>query len=172
MLTLSDLAAKILMVLAVIGIITGGYFYIKHKGATEQHETDMAELKSRNEAEKMQSDLLLEKARSEVAATKAKYDQIYIGVLKSASQNIKVSESQRDAAISELLKLRQGVAAKVSSSYAKGREANISQGGIGGTGSSCQEISTAEIEARVETSRLADLSLVCTGFVREVADVR
>ncbi|WP_196299632.1 hypothetical protein, partial [Streptococcus pneumoniae] len=83
----------------------------------------------------------------------------YIGVLKSASQNIKVSESQRDAAVSELLKLRQGVAAKSSNSNTKGREANVSEGSIGGTGNTCQEVSVAEVEARVEVSRLADLCL-------------
>ncbi len=173
---LASIAAKygiqILVALALIGGIVGGYFYIKHTGATEQHAEDMRKLEERNKNEQIQSDILLAEARSEVAAIKAKHDQIYIGVLTSASQTIKTTQSERDAAISELLKLRQRATATTSNINSESGKAGVSEGGIGGTGDVVCEVSTAEIEQRLEISRMAELSLLATGYIREVSTIK
>jgi hypothetical protein len=173
---LASIAAKyglqILGVLALIGVIVGGYFYIKHTGATEQHEKDMRELNERNQIEQKQADKLLADTRAENAAIKAKNDEIYIGVLTNASQTIKTTQFERDAAISELRKLRQRTTAAQSNNSASSGKTGISEGGIGGTGVTCDEISTAEIDERLGISRLADLALLASGFIRQVADVK
>jgi len=176
MLSMSELVAKygmqLLGILALIGVVTGGYFYIKHIGATEQHETDMSDLKKRNDAEKKESDLVLSKALEDNAKLKEAHEKSYIGILTNASQTIKVTQSQRDAATNELLKLKQRVGSKESSSSTKGREASISKGGIGGTGTACSEVSDQELEYRLEVSRLSTLCLLGAGFIREYAEVK
>ena len=173
---LASIAAKygmqILVALALIGGIVGGYFYIKHTGATEQHAEDMRKLEERNKNEHKQSDILLAKARAEVAAIKAKHDQIYIGVLTSASQTIKTTQSERDAAVSELLKLRQRITAAPSNRNTESRKAGISESGAGRTGAIGCEVSLEEIEARLEISRMAELSLLASGFIRQVATAK
>lgn len=163
---------RVLGVLALIGVTVGGYYYIKHTGATEQHEKDIQEITKRNQIEQKQSDKLLEDARAEVAAIKAKHDQIYIGVLTSASQTIKTTQSERDAAVSELRKLRQRATATTSNINAESGKARVSEGGIGGTGDVGCEVSTAEIEQRLEISRMAELSLLATGYIREVSIIK
>ena len=96
---LASIAAKyglqILGALALIGVIVGGYYYIKHTGAAEQHAEDMQKLEKRNKIEQKQSDILLAQARAEVAAIEAKNQEIYIGVLTNASQTIKVHFTPR-----------------------------------------------------------------------------
>lgn len=156
----------------MIGVIVGGYYYIKHTGATEQHEKDMRKLNERNQVEQKQADKLLASARAENAAIKAKNQEIYIGVLTNASQTIKTTQHQRDAALSELLKLRQRVATTTSNHSASSGEARISEGGIGGTGIVSCEVSPAEIEQRLEISRMSDLALLVSGFIRQVAVVK
>lgn len=163
---------QILGILALIGVIVGGYYYIKHTGATEQHEKDMRQLEERNQIEKEQSDILLAEAAAENAALKAKHDQIYIGVLTHASETIKTTQYQRDAASGELRKLRQRTAATQSNNSTSSREAGISQSGIGGTGSVICEVSPEEIEQRLEIDRMAELSLITSGFIRQVAVVK
>lgn len=163
---------QILGVLALIGVIVGGYYYIKHTGATEQHEEDMRQLKERNEIEKEQSDILLAEATAKNAALKAKHDQIYIGVLTHASETIKTTQYQRDAAASELRKLRQRIATTQSNNSSSSRETGISESGIGGTGSVICEISPEEVEQRVEVARMAELSSIASGFIRQVAVVK
>ena len=163
---------KIIAVLVLIAAIVGGYFYIKHTGAIEQHAEDMQKLEKRNKDEQKQSDILLAQARAENTATKAKHDQIYIGVLTSASETIKTTQFERDAAISELRKLRQRAATTTSNSNTEGGKANIPQASSGRAGNTCQEISTAEVEQRIEISRMAELALLAAGFIRGVADVK
>ena len=173
---LAGIAAKygmqILGVLALIGVIVGGYYYIKHTGATEQHEKDMRKLNERNQIEQKQADKLLADARAENSAIKAKNQEIYIGVLTNASQTIKATQSQRDAAVSELRKLRQRVATTASNNSAGSGETRISEGGIGGAGIISCEVSSTEIEQRLEISRLAELALLASGFIRQVAIVK
>jgi len=173
---LAGIAAKygmqILGVLALIGVIVGGYYYIKHTGATEQHEKDMRQLEERNQIEKEQSDILLAEATAENAALKAKHEQIYIGVLTHASETIKTTQHQRDAAASELRKLRQRATAAQSNNSSGSREAGVSKSGIGGTGSVICEVSPEEIEQRLEVARMAELSLIASGFIRQVAVVK
>ena len=173
---LASIAAKygmqILGVLALIGVIVGGYYYIKHTGATEQHEEDMRQLQERNQNEKEQSDILLAEATAENAALKAKHDQIYIGVLTHASETIKTTEHQRDAAASELRKLRQRTTAAKSNNSTGSRETGISKSGMGGTGSVICEVSPEEIEQRLEIARMAELSSIASGFIRQVAVVK
>jgi len=173
---LASIAAKygmqILGILALIGVIVGGYYYIKHTGATEQHEKDMRQLEERNQIEKEQSDILLAEARAENAALKAKHEKIYIGVLTHASETIKTTQHQRDAAASELRKLRQRTTATQGNNSTGSREAGISQSGIGGTGAIICEVSPEEIEQRLEVARMAELSLIASGFIRQVAVVK
>jgi len=173
---LASIAAKygmqILGVLALIGVIVGGYYYIKHTGATEQHEEDMRQLEERNQIEKKQSDILLAEARAENAALKAKHEKIYIGVLTHASETIKTTQYQRDAASSELRKLRQRTATEKSNNSTGSREAGIPNSGIGGTGAIICEVSPEEIEQRLEVARMAELSLLASGFIRQVAVVK
>ena len=173
---LASIAAKyglqILGVLALIGVIVGGYYYVKHTGSVEQYEKDMRKLEQRNQIEQRQSDKLLAQARADNAATEAKNEQIYIGVLTNASQTIKITQYQRDAAVSELRKLRQRTSATKNNDSSTGREAGISEGGIGGTGIVSCEVSPAEIEQRLEISRMAELALLASGFIRHVAVVK
>ena len=163
---------KILAALAIIGVVTGGYLYIKHIGATEQHAEDMQKLDKRNKDERKQSDILLAQVRSENADLKAKHDQIYIGVLTHASETIKTTQHQRDDAASELRKLRQRTSATKSNNSTGSREPGISQSGIGGTGGVICEVSPEEIEQRLEVARMAELSLIASGFIRQVAVVK
>lgn len=163
---------QILGALALIGVIVGGYYYIKHMGAAEQHAEDMHKLEKRNKNEQNQSDILLAQARADNAAIKAKNDETYIGILTNASQTIKITQFERDAAVSELLKLRQRVTTTASNNNTESGKANISETGVGRTRDDCEEISTAEIEARLEISRMAELSLLASGFIRQVADVK
>lgn len=163
---------QILGVLALIGVIVGGYYYIKHTGATEQHEKDMRQLEERNQIEKEQSDILLAEATAKNTALKAKHDQIYIGVLTHASETIKTTQYQRDAAASELRKLRQRTSAAKSNNSTGSRETRISESGVGGTGAIVCEVSPGEIEQRLEVARMAELSFIASGFIRQVAVVK
>jgi len=173
---LASIAAKygmqILGAMALIGVIVGGYYYIKHTGATEQHEKDMRQLEERNQIEKKQSDILLAEARAENAALKAKHNEIYRGILTHASETIKFTKYQSDSAASELRKLRQRTAATESNNSASSRETGVSKSGIGGTGSAICEVSPEEIEQRLEVARMAELSLIASGFIRQVAVVK
>jgi len=169
---LAKYGTKLLAILILIASLVAGYYYIKHTGATEQHEEDMREFQKRNEIEKEESNILLAEARAENAALKAKHEQIYIGVLTHASETIKTTQHQRDAAASELRKLRQRTSAAQSNNSSSSRETGISKSGIGGTGSVICEVSPEEIEQRVEIDRLAELSSIASGFIRQVAVVK
>jgi len=169
---LAKYGTKLLAILILIASLVAGYYYIKHTGATEQHEEDMREFQKRNEIEKEQSDILLAEARAENAALKAKHEQIYIGVLTHASETIKTTQYQRDAAASELRKLRQRTTATQGNNSTGSRETGIPNSGIGGTGSVICEVSPEEIEQRLEIARMAELSSIASGFIRQVAVVK
>ena len=169
---LAKYGTKLLAILILIASLVAGYYYIKHTGATEQHEEDMREFQKRNQIEKEQSDILLAEARAENTALKAKHNEIYRGILTHASETIKNTQHQRDAAASELRKLRQRAATTQGNNSSSGREARVSETDIGGTGAIVCEVSPEEIEQRLEVARMAELSLIASGFIRQVAVVK
>jgi len=165
---LAKYAIQLLGVLAIVGVITGGYYYIKHKGASEQHETDMMKLADRNAKESAESVRLLEEAAEENARLKEEHVNQYVGILTNATNTTNAVINQRDAAIAKLRE-RQRIAYTKGNNNTKIRESNIPETDIGTDGRTGEETRLAE---KYEVAELAELCLVAGGFIRQVAEVK
>ena len=165
---LAKYAMQLLGVLAIIGVVTGGYYYIKHKGAEEQHDKDMTELADRNAKESAESVKLLEEAAEENAKLKEEHVNNYVGILTNATNTTNTIIAQRDAAIAKL-RDRQRTASTKSDNNTESREADLSKADVRENGRASEEIRITE---EYEVAELAELCLVAGGFIRNVAEVK
>ena len=165
---LAKYAMQLLGVLAIIGVVTGGYYYIKHKGAEEQHDKDMTELADRNAKESAESVKLLEEAAEENARLKEEHVNNYVGILTNATNTTNTIIANHNAELAKLRE-RQRIASKKSDNSAEIRKADISKADIGEDGRASEE---ARIADNYEVAELAELCLVAGGFISQVAEVK
>jgi len=165
---LAKYAMQLLGVLAIIGVVTGGYYYIKHKGAEEQHDKDMTKLADRNAKESAESIKLLEEAAAENARLKEEHVNNYVGILTNATNTTNTIINQRDAALTKLRE-RQRIASKKSDNGSEIREGDIPETDARADGRNSEEVRIAE---KYEVAELAELCLVAGGFIRQNAEVK
>jgi len=165
---LAKYAMQLLGVLAIVGVVTGGYYYIKHKGAEEQHETDMIKLSDRNAKESAESLKLLEEAAEENARLKEEHVNNYVGILTNATNTTNTIIANHNAELAKL-RDRQRIASQKGNNYTKIRETNVPETNSGANGGISEEARLAE---RYEVAELAELCLVAGGFIRQVAEVK
>ena len=165
---LAKYAMQLLGVLAIVGVITGGYYYIKHKGASEQHETDMMKLADRNAKESAESVRLLEEAAEENARLKEEHVNQYVGILTNATNTTNTIIANHNAELAKLRE-RQRIAYTKGNNNTKIRESNIPETNSGANGGISEEARLAE---RYDVAELAELCLVAGGFIRQVAEVK
>ena len=165
---LEKYAMQLLGVLAIIGVVTGGYYYIKHKGAEEQHDKDMAKLADRNAKESAESIKLLEEAAEENARLKEEHVNNYVGILTNATNTTNTIIAQRDAAITKL-RDRERIAGAKSDNNTEIRKTDLSKADSGPDGGIGEEVRITE---RYEVAELSELCLVAGGFIRQNAEVK
>ena len=165
---LAKYAMQLLGVLAIIGVVTGGYYYIKHKGAEEQHDKDMTELADRNAKESAESVKLLEEAAEENAKLKEEHVNNYVGILTNATNTTNTIIANHNAELAKLRE-RQRIASKKSDNNTESREADLSKADVRENGRASEEIRITE---EYEVVELSEKCLGAAGFIRQNAEVK
>ncbi len=159
---------QLLGVLAIMGVVTGGYYYIKHKGAVEQSEKDMTVLADRNAKESAESIKLLEEASEENAKLKEEHAKTYVEILTHEANTKNIIIAQRDAALAKLRE-RQRTASTKSDNNTESRKADLSKTDLGTDGGISEE---ARITEKFEVVELSEKCLGAAGFIRQNAEVK
>lgn len=155
---------KILAALAIIAVLAYTYHKIDQGGfdrATALYE-------ARDAKDAIKAEAILAKAKKSVADKATENSNILIGVLTHNDEQIKNLISERDAALTRILRIN--TKANENSRNSVLREAGIQQGDAGRGESTCNQELAGDnqqklVRAEYEIARLAELHLQCVAQI-------